>query len=129
MEVKVKWDTDGYSLEELGLQEVVNMPTMNIYNVAEYLSDEYGYCVESFTIEDLDSGYFNGEEVWVLSDDGSELSILIGGHTFEEALEAKEYIDSDDEGSEYAEYIVWIYAEEWLEQQDLSGEWAEQYEC
>lgn len=128
MEVKVKWDTDGYSLEELGLQEVVNMPTMNIYNVAEYLSDEYGYCVESFTIEDLDSGYFNGEEVWVLSDDGSELSILIGGHTFEEALEAKEYIDSDDEGSEYAEYIVWIYAEEWLEQQDLSGEWAEQYE-
>lgn len=128
MEVKVKWDTDGYSLEELGLQEVVTIPTMNIYNVAEYLSDEYGYCVESFTIEDLDSGYYNGEEVWVLSDDGSELSILIGGHTFDEALEAKEYIDSDDEGSEYADDIVWIYAEEWLEQQDLSGEWAEQYE-
>jgi hypothetical protein len=64
----------------------------------------------------------------VLSDDGSELSILIGGHTFDEALEAKEYIDSDDEGSEYADDIVWTDAEEWVEQQDLSGEWAEQYE-
>lgn len=129
MEVKVKWDTDGYSLEELGLQEVVNIPTMNIYNIAEYLSDEYGYCVESFTIEDLDSGYYHGEDAWVLSDDGSEMSILVGDYTLEEALEAKEYFDSDDMGSEYADDIVWTDAEEWLEQQDLSGEWAEQYEC
>jgi hypothetical protein len=77
----------------------------------------------------LDSGYWHGEDAWVLSDDGSEMLILIGGHTLEEALEAKEYVDADDEGSEYAEYIVWTDAEEWLEQQDLSGEWAEQYEC
>lgn len=128
MEVKVNWDTDGYSLEELGLQEVVDIPTVSIDNVADYLSDKYGYCVESFTIVNLDSGYYNGEDAWVLSDDGSELLILIGGHTLEEALEAKEYIDSDDEGSEYADHIVWTDAEEWLEQQDLSGEWAEKYE-
>lgn len=135
MKVKVNWDTDGYSLEELGLQEVVTMPTISIDNVADYLSDEYGYCVESFTIVDLDSGYYNGEEVWVLSDDGSELLILIGGHTLEEALEAKEYIDSDDEGSKYADDIVWTDAEEWVEQQwlwlkqqDFSGELEKQYE-
>jgi hypothetical protein len=129
MQVKVNWDTDGYSLEELGLQEVVDIPTVSIDNVADYLSDEYGYCVESFTIVDLDSGYWHGEDAWVLSDDGSEMLILIGGHTLDEALEAKEYVDSDDEGSEYADYIVWTDTEEWLEQQDLSGEWAEQYEC
>lgn len=129
MEVKVNWDTDGNSLEELGLQEVVTIPTINIDEVADYLSNEYGYCVESFTIVNLDSGYYHGEDAWVLSDDGSEMSILVGDYTLEEALEAKEYFDSDDMGSEYADDIVWTDAEEWLEQQDLSGEWAEQYEC
>ena len=61
MQVKVNWDTDGYSLEELGLQEIVTIPTINIDEVADYLSDEYGYCVESFTIVDLDSGYYHDE--------------------------------------------------------------------
>lgn len=128
MQVKVNWDTDGYSLEELGLQEVVTIPTINIDEVADYLSDEYGYCVESFTIVDLDSGYYHGEDAWVLSDDGTDVVVLIGGHTLEEALEAKEHIDSDDEGSEYAGYIVWMSELKWMEEQDLSGEWAEMYE-
>ena len=126
MKVKVNWDTDGYSLEELGLQEVVNIPTVSIGDVADYLSDKYGYCVESFTIVDLDSGYYHGEDAWMLSDNGIDVVILIGGHTLEEALEAKEYIDSDDEGSEYADHIVWMDELEWLEHQDLSGK---QYEC
>ena len=129
MKVKVNWNTDGYSLEELGLQEVVNIPTLSIDDVADYLSDEYGYCVESFTIVDLDSGYYQEEDAWVLSDDGSNVVVLIGDHTLEEALEAKEYFDADNEGSEYADCIVWLDELEWLEQQDLSGEWAEQYVC
>jgi hypothetical protein len=128
MQVKVNWDTDGVSTTELGLPEVVNMPTLNEESIADYLSDEFGYCVESFTIEDLDSGYWHGEDAWVLSDDGSEMAVLVGGHTLEEAIEAKEQIDNDWE-SEYDDYIVWTDSEEWLEQQDLSGEWAEQYEC
>lgn len=129
MKVKVNWNTDGYSLEELGLQEVVNIPTLSIDDVADYLSDEYGYCVESFTIVDLDSGYYQEEDAWVLSDDGSNVVVLIGDHTLEEALEAKEYFDADNEGLEYADCIVWLDELEWLEQQDLSGEWAEQYVC
>jgi MoaA/NifB/PqqE/SkfB family radical SAM enzyme len=128
MQVKVNWDTDGYSLEELGLQEVVTIPTINIDEVADYLSDEYGYCVESFTIVDLDSGYYHDEVAWLLSDDGSDVAVLTGGHTLEEALEAKEYFDSDDMGSEYSDYIVWMSELKWMEHQDLSGEWAEQYE-
>jgi hypothetical protein len=47
----------------------------------------------------------------------------------EEALEAKEYFDADNESLEYADCIVWLDELEWLEQQDLSGEWAEQYVC
>lgn len=128
MEVKVNWDTDGYSLEELGLQEVVTIPTINIDEVADYLSNEYGYCVESFTIVNLDSGYYHDEVAWLLSDDGSDVAVLTGGHTLEEALEAKEYFDSDDMGSEYADYIVCMTELKWMEHQDLSGEWVEQYE-
>ena len=128
MKVRVNWDTDGQSVNELGLPEVVDMPTLNEDNIADYLSDEYGYCVESFVIEDLDSGYWHGDDAWVLFDDGSEMVILVGGHTLEEAIEAKEKIDNDLE-SEFDDFIHWTDAEEWLEQQDLSGEWAEQYEC
>jgi hypothetical protein len=117
MQVKVNWDTDGVSATELGLPEVVNMPTLNEESIADYLSDEFGYCVESFTIEDLDSGYWHGEDAWVLSDDGSELAVLVGGHTLEEAIEAKEQIDNYLE-SEYDDYIVWTDSEEWLEQQE-----------
>ena len=128
MKVKVNWDTDGRSVKELGLPEVVNMPTLNEENIADYLSDEYGYCVESFEIEDLDSGYWHGDDAWVLFDNGSEMVILVGGHTLEEAIEAKEASDNNLD-SEYDDYIVWTDSEEWLEQQDLSGEWNEANVC
>ena len=128
MKVRVNWDTDGSSAKELGLPEVVDMPTLSEENIADYLSDEYGYCVESFVIEDLDSGYWHGDDAWVLFDDGSEMVILVGGHTLEEAIEAKEQIDNDWE-SEYDDYVVWTDGEEWLEQQDLSGEWNEANVC
>ena len=78
MKVKVNWDTDGYSLEELGLREVVNIPTISIGNIADYLSDKYGYCVESFTIVDLDSGYWHGEDAWVLLDNGIDVIDVSG---------------------------------------------------
>jgi hypothetical protein len=47
MKVFVDWDTDGYSVEELGLSTIVDMPTLNEEDIADYLSDEYGYCVNS----------------------------------------------------------------------------------
>ena len=65
----------------------------------------------------------------MLSDVGSDVVVLIGGHTLEEALEAKESFDADNEGSEYADYIVCMDEIEWELEQDLSGEWAEQYVC
>ena len=128
MKVRVNWDTDGCSVKELGLPEVVDMPTLNEENIADYLSDEYGYCVESFVIEDLDSGIWHGDDAWVLFDNGSEMVILVGGHTLEEAIEAKEASDNNLD-SEYDDYIVWTDSEEWLEQQDLSREWNEANVC
>lgn len=63
MKVFVYWDTDGYSVEELGLTSVVDIPTMNEEDVADYLSDEYGYCVNSFKIIDLDSEWIEQQEL------------------------------------------------------------------
>ena len=68
MRVFVNWDTDGHSVEELGLDTVVDMPTLNTDEIADYLSDNYGYCVESFKIIDLGSGSWHGYDAWVLSD-------------------------------------------------------------
>ena len=117
MKVKVNWDTDDRSVKELGLPEVVDMPTLNEENIADYLSDKYGYCVESFKIVDLDSGHWHGDDAWVLFDDGSEMYILVGGYTLEDAIKAKEDVDNDWD-LEFDEYILWTDSEEWLEQQE-----------
>ena len=55
MKVFVDWDTDGYSVEELGLSTIVDIPTLDVDDIADYLSDKYGYCVFSFKIIELDS--------------------------------------------------------------------------
>ena len=120
MRVFVDWDTDGYSVEELGLPTIVDMPTLNINDIADYLSDNYSYCVSSFKIIELDSGAWHGNDAWVLYDDGHELTVLIGGHTFEEALRVKELSDNDWDTSEYDDYLVWTDAEEWVEQQEFA---------
>ena len=46
--VAVNWDTDG---EKVGLPEVVVIPK-DTKDIADYLSDEYGWCVNSYFIED-----------------------------------------------------------------------------
>jgi hypothetical protein len=117
MRVFVDWDTDGYSVEELGLTSVVDIPTLFVDEIADYLSDNYGYCVESFKIIDLDSGSWHGHDAWVLSDDGGQLVLLIGPHTLEEAIEVKERYDADMP-SLYDGDVVWCDAEEWVLQQE-----------
>lgn len=47
--VKVDWDTDGESPEECGLPEEVSVPWyVPDEEVADYCSDMYGYCVNSW---------------------------------------------------------------------------------
>lgn len=117
MRVFVNWDTDGYSVEELGLTSVVDIPTLNVDDIADYLSDNYGYCVESFKIIDLDSGSWYDQDAWVLSDEGGQLILLIGDHTLEEAIEVKERYDADMP-SLYDGDVVWCDAGEWVQQQE-----------
>ena len=47
--VRVNWDTDGESIDECGLPENVSIPSyIPEYDVADYLSDTYGFCVNSW---------------------------------------------------------------------------------
>lgn len=48
----IKWDTDGYSLKELGLPKAVDIPK-GIYDldeISDYLSDTYEFCHQGFKI-------------------------------------------------------------------------------
>lgn len=48
--VSVEWDTDGEDVEDL--PEEVEVPSeIEEEDIADWLSDEYGYCVESFSVE------------------------------------------------------------------------------
>jgi hypothetical protein len=118
MIVDVVWATDGYSVEELGLPTSVNMPTLSEYDIADYLSDKYGYLVESFTITNLDSGSWHGADAWVIYDDGHHMYILVGGYSLDDALSVKELSDEDWDTSEYDNDLVWVDAEEWVKQQE-----------
>lgn len=47
--VKVIWDTDGVNPEELDLPTQVDVPDeIEVSEIADWLSDEYGYCVDGF---------------------------------------------------------------------------------
>ena len=50
IKVYVNWETDGYSLEELGLPSEVDVPKdIEEEDIADWLSDEYGFLVNSFS--------------------------------------------------------------------------------
>lgn len=47
--VFVDWDTDGIDLEDVGLTDEVMIPNdIEEDEVADYLSDEYDFCVNSW---------------------------------------------------------------------------------
>ena len=52
--VDIVWDTDGEDEEDLGLPSRVEIPFfVDDEEIADYLSDEYGYCVFGFVIEQI----------------------------------------------------------------------------
>ena len=52
--VDIVWDTDGEDEEDLGLPSRVEIPFfVDDDEIADYLSDEYGYCVFGFNIEQI----------------------------------------------------------------------------
>ena len=55
----IVWDTDGDYIEDLPTEVIIDNPTDEMLDcvggyddeVADYLSDEYGWCIESFEME------------------------------------------------------------------------------
>lgn len=46
--VEIDWDTDGVDPESLGIPTTVEIPScIDKDDVVEWLSDEYGYCINS----------------------------------------------------------------------------------
>ena len=51
MRVVVEWVTDGCTLEELGLPSEVDVPTDIEFDfICDWLSDTYGFLVETFVV-------------------------------------------------------------------------------
>jgi hypothetical protein len=56
----IKWETDGYEVDNLPTEVEVD-DDLSDYEIADYLSDEYGWLVDSFALP-TDRHYF-GEYV------------------------------------------------------------------
>lgn len=51
--VSIVWDTDGQDPEELGLPTVIEVPEeINPEELDQFLSGEYGFCIDSMSIEE-----------------------------------------------------------------------------
>lgn len=118
MKVQVEWATDGCSVEELGLPTIADIPTLNEESIADYLSDVYGYLVESFSIVDLDSGVWDGNDAVILQVDEQQMVILVGGYALNEALQVKGLLDNDLDLGDYDDNVVWTNTNEWAEEQE-----------
>lgn len=48
----IKWDTDGVEQSEYSLPSEIILECEDEDEIADYLSDVYGFCVESFNYDD-----------------------------------------------------------------------------
>lgn len=118
---------EGYSLmgdnDELKslLDDIVNQINSTLYKVKELsessminLSD---FINEALNEAKLDSGYWHGDDAWILDEQGDTLVVLVGGYSEKEALRIKKLIDADKDLGEDDDYVLFIDREEWEEQQ------------
>lgn len=57
MKIKVyniEWDTDGEVNADLPKEVIIDNPADEIDDIADYLSDEYGFCIFGFCTELID---------------------------------------------------------------------------
>jgi hypothetical protein len=114
MKVKVDWDVLKH--EDGERQQIIDMPAMSISEIENYLNSGYRYSVKSFEIVDLDKGRWNGKNAWLLSYDNDVVTILVGAHSINEAIEAKKYNDNKTK-SKYDDCIICVTVKEWFQQQ------------
>lgn len=114
MKVKVNWDVLIH--EDGEPQQIIDMPTMSISEIENYLNSGYRYSVKSFEIVDLNKCQWNGKNAWFLSYDDNGVTLLVGNHSINEAIEAKKYNDNKTK-SKYDDCIIQVTVQEWFQQQ------------
>ena len=118
---------EGYSLmgdnDELKslLDDIVNQINSTLYKVKE-LSESSMINLSDFINEALNeaklkSGYWHGDDAWILDEYDTDLVILVGGYSEKEALKIKKLVDADKDLGEDDDYVLFIDREEWEEQQ------------
>lgn len=118
---------EGYSLmgenDELKglMDDIVNQINSTLYKVKE-LSESSMINLSDFINEALNeaklkSGYWHGDDAWILDEYDTDLVILVGGYSEKEALKIKKLVDADKDLGEDDDYVLFIDREEWEEQQ------------
>ena len=118
---------EGYSLmgdnDELKglMDDIVNQINSTLYKVKELsessminLSD---FINEALNEAKLESGYWHGDDAWILDEYDTDLVILVGGYSEKEALKIKKLVDADKDLGEDDDNVLFIDREEWEEQQ------------
>ena len=126
--IDIDWDIDEDMSAngecEVDLPNEVLIP-QNIADedISDYLSDRYEFCHNGFNLvskpthieQSLESGNWHGYDAWVLFDDGSSMTILVGSYSIEDVLKVKEMADKEQSLDDYN--IVYADVGEWKEQQ------------
>lgn len=65
----------------------------------------------------LESGYWHGNDAWILDEDEDNLVILVGGYSEKEALKIQKLVQADKDLGDDADYVEYVDRDEWDEQQ------------
>ena len=103
------------------MDDIVNQINSTLYKVKE-LSESSMINLSDFINEALNeaklkSGYWHGDDAWILDEYDTDLVILVGGYSEKEALKIKKLVDADKDLGEDDDYVLFIDREEWEEQQ------------
>lgn len=72
---------------------------------------------ENINESKLKSGYWHGNDAWILDEDGDNLVILIGGYSEKEALKIQKLVIADKDLGDDADNVEYVERDEWDEQQ------------
>lgn len=118
---------EGYSLmgenDELKglLDDIVNQINSTLYKVKELsessMMDLADFVNEALNEAKLESGYWHGDDAWILDKQGDSLVVLVGGYSEKEALKIKKLVDANKDLGDDDDYVIFIDQDEWDEQQ------------
>lgn len=72
-----------------------------------------------YLTEGLKSGYWHGEDAWILDGNKNDgYTILVGGHDEAEAKKVRALVKRDAPLGDYEDFVVYADPDEWKEQND-----------